>query len=90
MKIIEFPKNIIENNKRDSKFKVAFKLLKTLVDNGADFHIVVDKKDSLLLFNEEDFGSREYIILTSNLEKAKELSLENKNSCIFPIKGDEF
>lgn len=85
-KVIQFPKNRdTENKLLKDKLKVAYAVLKTLTDLGADFHIIIEKEYAEELFTEE--MDRNHVIFTSNIEKAKELELR---MCIFPIKGNEF
>lgn len=89
-RVIEFPKNRhIEIIRRDEKLQVAIKVLEFLVDEGADFHIVINKEDSLKLF--EDNGKlREFLIMTSDADKGQGLRIESKNSTVYEIDGNEF
>jgi hypothetical protein len=87
MKVIEFPKNRqVENIERNEKLEVAIKILKLLVDEGADYHIVIDRKAANELF---EGALREYTVITSNLEKAEDIRLRFENYSIFPLKGNE-
>ena len=85
--IIEFPKNKLVNEKLlKDKLEVAYKILDYLTDYGADFQILIESDSARNLFNEEDLN-REFVTLTSNLEKSQKLKV---STCVYPIKGDEF
>ena len=87
MKVIQFPKNRnIEIKKNNDKFDTAVKFLKFLVDEGADYHIIVCENDAEKLFEGK---TREYTVITSNAEKAKGLKFNDNNFTIYPISGDE-
>jgi hypothetical protein len=90
MRVIEFPKNRhVEKIKRNEKLQVAIKMLEYLVDEGADFHIIINKEDALKLF--DDNGRfREYLIITNDLDKGKRLKTDSKNSMVYEIDGNEF
>lgn len=89
MKVIEFSKNrYVENIKKSERLDVAIKFLEYLVDEGADFHIVINKEAALKLFEDNDGKLREYLIMTSNLEKARNIKID-KNACVYVIEGDE-
>lgn len=92
MRVIEFPKNKhVENIRRREKYQVAIKLLEILVDEGAEYHIVIDKEDALKIFDANE-KLREYLIMTSDIEKAKILRLLRleENASIYQIDGNEF
>jgi hypothetical protein len=87
MKVIEFPKNRqVENIERNGKLEVAIKILKLLIDEGAGYHIVIDRKAANELF---EGVLREYTVITSNLEKTKKFALNSRNYNIYPIEGNE-
>ena len=89
-KVIEFPKNKeMENDLKYEKLEIAIKMLKFLVDEGADFHIILNRKDTLKLF-EYSNNIRDYLILTSNLEIAKNLEINNKIPNLYELIGNEF
>lgn len=89
MKVIQFPKNKLKENKeRLNKLEVAYKLLKCLVEDGADFHIVVTKESAETLYNFPT-GEYKYATITSDLEEAQKIRL-NDNTFFYPVKGDEF
>lgn len=90
-KVIEFPdsykKEIAELK---DKLEVAKIMLDYLTSNGVDFQIVVEREGVGLsdLLNIEN-SKKEYIVLTSNLDKTKKLT-DQIDAGIFPIVGDEF
>lgn len=89
MKVIEFPKNRqVENQLRHKKLEVAMKLLEAIIDDGAEYHIVINREDTLKLF---EYSSKigDYLIMTSDVETAKKIKIDNKKCCVFEIKGDE-
>ena len=94
MKVIQFPKTKIEekeNRERKDKFEVAKKFIELLVYEGIDFHIVIDKESALEVL--EDANYRDYLIITTDTEKAKKMQFkltQTRNSNLLPIKGDEF
>lgn len=92
MKVIEFPKNKIEEKERRErldKLDVSYKLLEELVKTGADFHIIVTKESASELFDfPEKYNKYQYATLTSNLKEAKTINLKD-NTMFYPIKGDE-
>lgn len=93
MKVIEFPKDKIKEklkNERIGKLDAACKMLKYLIEEEADFHIVlkIETANKLFEVSEEEMKKYDYIILTSNYEESKHIPI--KRSCVYRIKGDEF
>jgi len=89
MKVIQFPKNKIkENRDRIDKLEVAYKVLKYLVEEGKEFHIVVTKESAEELF-EIPSSKYNYVTITSSLGEADNIKLHN-NTFFYPILGDEF
>lgn len=89
MNVIQFPitKNMKEKYITNDKLRIAYKLLDFMNDSGIDFHIVVNRETAEKVFELE--GIHGYnVILTSNLEKAKNLGI--KNPIYYTISGDEF
>jgi len=90
-KVIEFPKNAIYKNKIiQSKLDSAIKLLRSFVEDGGDFNIIIDRETALKTFEEKDSRMREYLIITSNVDIAKKLMITGKNASVYPLTGDEF
>lgn len=87
MKVIEFPKNReAEKIERNKKLEETIRLLSLLVDEGADYHIVIDRKAANEIF---EGNLREYTVITTNLKKSNNLILTPRNYNIYPIKGNE-
>lgn len=93
MKVIEFPKNKIEekeNRDRLNKLEVAYKMLETLVKEGHDFHIVISADATERMFKPGKISNNYYGVLTSNLDKAEKIRIKSDNTAFYPIRGDEF
>lgn len=93
MKVIEFPKNrnVIEME-RQNKLNVIQTILELIIQEGNDFHIVIDKKSALEIFEDSDNKLKDYFILTTNFEEAQKMKLKmthTRNSIIQKIIGNE-
>lgn len=87
MNVIDFPKNRqIEIKQINSKFDATVDILRYLVENGADYHIVIDREYAEKIF---DKCKRKYTVITSNADKAMKLVLEDENFNIYAVQGDE-
>jgi hypothetical protein len=89
-KVIKFPKNELKENKdRLDKLEVAYKMLKRLIGEGHDFHILIATEATKELFATDGLIKSDYGILTSNMEEAEEIRIKSDNAIFYPIKGDE-
>lgn len=91
--MIEFPKNKQFKNKiRKEKLQVAIKMLEYFSGEGKDFHIIVDRESALTLFDETtEQKLRQYLILTTtDFEDSKNFKINNTNSDLYIIQGNEF
>lgn len=94
MKIIEFPKNNnIEYAGKIAKLDIAYELIEIVIATGCDFHVMIPAEASKVLFAQPETDKPVPCILTSNLEKAKQMFdtlAELKTIHYYPIRGDEF
>lgn len=88
-KIIQFPKNRnVEVIQRKRKYKSAVYFLDYLTKMGADYHIVITKADACAFFDKDELT--DYVVLSSNLDKSRDVDLFQFGISIYPIKGGEF
>jgi len=93
IKVIEFPKYKIEEKvekERLDKLDVAYNMLKYLIEEGHDFHIVISADAVNELFETDKISSDDYGILTSNIDKAEKIRIKSDNAIFYQIEGDEF
>jgi hypothetical protein len=91
MKVIEFPKNRqVENIIRDEKLRTAVQILKFLVENDGEYHIVISRNDAEKLFDSKNLRSS--TIITSNYEAIDRTALDYMREyfSVYPIKGNDF
>ena len=90
MRVIQFPKNRqYENKIRNEKLEVAIRILEVLVAGDADFHIVIDSESALKIFEDNNDKSIEYLLLSTNEEKGKNVKINGDNTVMYEITGDE-
>lgn len=96
MKVIQFPKKVIEEKEkleRKDKLLQAYKMLDYFIECGADFSILIDMKIANELFevSENQMEKYKYLAITTNYEEFKKVRFaEGVNKCAFyEIKGDE-
>lgn len=85
--VIKFPRNFKKKFETNDKLRIAYKLIEGMNENGMDFHVVVEREVAEIVFEVEGVEG-DKVIMTSNLEKAKDLKI--KGAMYFPIEGDEF
>lgn len=93
IKVIQFPKNrqVVEIERQD-KLEVIQKILKLIIEEGNDFHVLIDKKTALEIYEDPTNGLKDYLILTTNFEEAQKMKLkmtQTRNSRIQKITGNE-
>lgn len=92
-KIIQFPKtNIKEYSEKVAKLDIADALIEEIIEAGYDFHILLSKEASKILFEPtEKIVSP--TIMTSNIGEARRVIaelIETKPRNYYPLRGDEF
>lgn len=90
MKVIQFPKNRqYKLNQKNRKLNVAIRMLEVLSEHDIEFHIVVNKKAALILFDDTEGKMRDYLFISSSYEESKNIKLNSENSRVYEIDGDE-
>jgi hypothetical protein len=93
MKVIEFPKYKIEEKaekEKIAKLDVAYKMLKYLIEEGHDFHVVISADAVNELFETDKVCEDDYGILTSNFDEAKRIRIKSDNTIFYKIEGNEY